>query len=340
MNSRERVDRALRFEPVDRAPRDLWVLLGVKRNRKAEHLALLQQFPLDITFSGARYGSSSRASGTPGVVGSHVDAFGCVRQVAEPGVAGEVKEAILDDDSVLAKYQLPWEILHEADFSMVNANCAATDRFVRGATHARPFERMQFLRGTEKLFLDMAYGSREFYILRDKLHDFFLEDIALWCKTDVDCISFMDDWGAQSSMLISPDMWRVLFKPLYKEYCDLIHAAGKWAFFHSDGFITPIIEDLIEVGVDAQNSQLFCQDIEEIGRRFGGRITFWGEIDRQYVLPFGTPENVRNAVHRVRKAFSHKQGGLIAQCEWGVNDPVENIATVFETWLEPNAPVS
>jgi hypothetical protein len=203
MNPRERVYRALRFEPVDRAPRDLWALLGVKRNRKAEHLALLQQFPLDITFSGARYGSSSRASGTPGVVGSHVDAFGCVRQVAEPGVAGEVKEAILDDDSVLAKYQLPWEILHEADFSMVNANCAATDRFVRGATHARPFERMQFLRGTEKLFLDMAYGSREFYMLRDRLHDFFLEDIALWCKTDVDCISFMDDWGAQSTLLIS-----------------------------------------------------------------------------------------------------------------------------------------
>jgi hypothetical protein len=136
-------------------------------------------------------------------------------------------------------------------------------------------------------------------------------------------------------------MWRVLFKPLYKEYCDLIHAAGKWAFFHSDGFITPIIEDLIEVGVDALNSQLFCQDIEELGRRFSGRITFWGEIDRQHILPFGTQEDVRNAVHRVRRAFDHRQGGgLIAQCEWGVNDPVENIATVFETWMEPNVPAS
>jgi hypothetical protein len=145
----------------------------------------------------------------------------------------------------------------------------------------------------------------------------------------------MDDWGAQGSLLISPEMWRELFKPLYKEYCDLIHAHGKRVFFHSDGFITSIIEDLIEIGVDALNSQLFCQDIEALGQRFAGRITFWGEIDRQNILPFGTPADVKAAVYRVRRAFDHGQGGLIAQCEWGVRDPAENIAAVFDAWDAP-----
>jgi uroporphyrinogen decarboxylase len=335
MNSRERIKRTLEFQPVDRVPRDLWALLGVVRLRTDEYAELRKQYPPDMTYAGSIYGKSLRARGTPGAVGVYVDDWGCAMQVAEPGVVGEVKEALLDDDDAVAKYQPPWEMLREADLTRVNANCAASDLWLRGATHVRPFERAQFLRGTEKLMLDMAYGSREFDVLIQRLHEFFLEEIALWCQTDVDCISFMDDWGTQISMLISPDMWRALFKPLYKQYCELIHAGGKKVFFHSDGYITPIIEDLIEIGVDALNSQLFCQDIEEIGRRFSGRITFWGEIDRQSVLPFGTPADVKAAVRRVRKALDHGHGGVIAQCEWGNNDPKENIAAVFEAWLEP-----
>jgi hypothetical protein len=85
-----------------------------------------------------------------------------------------------------------------------------------------------------------------------------------------------------------------------------------------------------EDGVDAVNSQLFCMDIEETARRFKGRISFWGEIDRQRVLPFGTVEEVRAAVGRVRRALDDPEGGVIAQCEWGKHNPRENIRAVFE----------
>lgn len=166
------------------------------------------------------------------------------------------------------------------------------------------------------------------------VHEFFMKELSCWIKTDCDGISFLDDWGSQNSLLISPDLWRSFFKPLYKDYCDLIRLAGKKVFFHSDGNIMAIYEDLIEIGVDAVNSQLFCMDIEEIASRFKGRITFWGEIDRQHILPFGTTEDVRNAVNRVRNALDDSSGGLIAQCEWGAGIPVDNIRTVFETWDE------
>lgn len=72
-----------------------------------------------------------------------------------------------------------------------------------------------------------------------------------------------------------------------------------------------------------------------IGRRFRGQITFWGEIDRQWVLPFGSPADVRAAVRRVRAALDDGNGGVIAQCEWGNDVCAENVAAVFEAWLEP-----
>jgi len=124
------------------------------------------------------------------------------------------------------------------------------------------------------------------------------------------------------------------FKPLYRDYCDLIHAAGKFVFFHSDGHIQAVYDDLIEVGVNAVNSQLFCMDIESLAAQYKGKITFWGEMDRQNLLPFGTVADVKAGVRRVRAAFDDGRGGLIAQCEWGKNNPADNIAAVYEAWAE------
>ena len=334
MDGRERVVRTLRFERPDRAPRDLWTLPGINMFRQDEVNALLERFPLDLARPTVRYGQGERQWGTPNVVGSYADEWGCVWHVAEPGVVGEVKEPPLADWSALKGFKAPYEILEQADFSRVNRGCAESDRFVLAGTTVRPFERMQFLRGSEALYLDLGYEPAELYRLRDMIHSFFMRELERWVQTDVDGISFMDDWGAQRALLISPRQWQSFFKPLYKDYCDLIHSAAKYVFFHSDGHITDIYPDLIEIGVDAVNSQLFCMDIEELGRRFKGQITFWGEIDRQNVLPFGTPGDVRAAVRRVRAALDDGQGGAFAQCEWGIGVRAENIATVFEAWLE------
>jgi hypothetical protein len=303
--------------------------------RKDELEAMLARYPSDFASPDVTYGRGERESGTPAVVGTYVDAWGCPFTVGEPGVIGEVKDPPLKDWSQLDHFKPPYEILENADFSRVNASCAATDKFVKASTTIRPFERMQFLRGTENLMMDLGWGVSEVYHLRDMVHEFFLRELELWVKTDVDGISFMDDWGAQKGLLISPAMWREYFKPLYIDYCRMIHDAGKFVFFHSDGDIMDIYPELIEIGVDAVNSQLFCMDIEEIGRRYRGNITFWGEIDRQYILPFGTVEEVRQAVWRVRRALDDGRGGVIAQCEWGIGVPAENIAAVFEAWLEP-----
>jgi uroporphyrinogen decarboxylase len=333
MNSRERVVKTLRHQEVDRLPRHLWMLPGVFMFRPDEVRDLMAKYPSDFGGPKVRFGKSRYAKGDPCQVGEYTDEWGCVWHVGEPGVIGEVKEYILDDWSKLDSYQLPWEILDEADFSEVNKSCAESDLFMLAGTQARPFERMQFLRGTENLFMDLAYGDKNVYKLRDMLHEFFIREMEMWADTDVDGITFMDDWGTQKTLLISPKLWREFYKPLYKDYCDIMHSRGKFVFFHSDGNIESIYPDLIEIGIDAVNSQLFCMDIERLGELYAGKITFWGEIDRQHILPFGTPEDVRNAVARVAKAMLRgKRTGVIAQCEWGIKDPKENIETVFEEW--------
>ncbi len=106
-------------------------------------------------------------------------------------------------------------------------------------------------------------------------------------------------------------------------------------FFHSDGNIQSIFHDLVEIGVDAINSQLFVMNIEALASQYRGKVTLWGEIDQCYVLSAGTSRDVYNAVMRVRKVFDNGSGGLIAHCSWARGFPVENIKAVFSTWNEP-----
>ena len=339
MTSRERVVRALEFRGPDRAPRELWALPWVSQFAAAQHAEVLKEFPSDFIGSWP-LARSGRARGEPARNGVYLDDWGVPFVCGEDGVIGEVKAPPLAEAAALASFQPPWEIIRQANWGAVNAaqqkNLASSNpRFLKCGTSLRPFERMQFLRGSENLFVDMAYDSLEFRRLRDLVHEFFLAELAGWVATDCDGLQFMDDWGSQRGLLISPAMWRAMFKPLYREYCRMIRQAGKKVFFHSDGCIFEILQDLIEIGVDAVNSQLFCMDIEEIGRRFRGRLTFWGEIDRQRVLPFGSAEEVRRAVGRVRRALDDGQGGVIAQCEWGVGNPADNIRAVFQAWSDP-----
>ena len=96
-----------------------------------------------------------------------------------------------------------------------------------------------------------------------------------------------------------------------------------------------IYEHLIEIGVDAVNSQLFTMPIEQIGERFKGKITFWGELDRQHLLPFGSPQDIHQGIQRVKDALWDDRGGVIGQCELNMGYSLENIRAFYEAWWGP-----
>lgn len=289
-------------------------------------------FPDDILDAPGFYQKRAPTLGNKYEIGTYVDEWGCIFETRQRGVMGEVKTPFIKTWEDLERLRLPEELL-SVDVEAVNQFCQQTDRFVLAGNCPRPFERLQFLRTSQNVYLDLAEKPPELFELLRRIHSFYLKEMEVWAHTKVDGMMFMDDWGAQRALLISPALWRKIFKPLYKEYVDLAHAYGKYIFMHSDGYIADILPDLVEIGVDAINAQLFVMDIEDLGKRLRGRITFWGEIDRQYLLSFGSVKEIARAVQRVKDAL-YADGGVIAQCEFGAGAKPENVYQVFRSWQE------
>jgi methylmalonyl-CoA mutase cobalamin-binding domain/chain len=325
---RELVRQALGFAGPARLPRQLWLLPWAAKRYPDAVARLERDFPPDIVPIPLFCSEPVPGQGNAHEVGTFVDAWGCTFHNLQEGIIGEVKDPQVRDWSDVDHVRFPRERL-TIDRMQVTDFCRGTDRYVLAGTCPRPFERLQFLRGTENLYLDLGRPSSALSDFLQRLHAFYVEELMLWAQTEVDGLTFMDDWGSQQALLISPELWREMFKPLYAEYVDIAHAHGKQAFMHSDGYITDIIPDLIEIGLDALNAQVACMGVPELGRRFGGELTFWGELDRQHVLAYGTPDEVRAATRDLIDAFHH-DGGFVAQCEFGPGARPENVYAFFE----------
>jgi hypothetical protein len=335
MTPREIVRAALNFDHPPRVPRDLWTLPWTQDHCPDELAALRERFAMDVARAPDVHRPCPRAAGDPYAVGQYTDEWGCVFENVQAGIIGEVKRPILADIADWKSVQPPYDILPDnpADArDTVNRFCGQTDQFVLSGLCARPWERYQFLRGSAEAMMDVMFPEEGAADLLRTIHEFYLKDMAFWASTDVDAIMFMDDWGSQRQLLIPPAIWRELFAPLYRDYVQLAHAHGKAAFMHSDGHIQEILPDLAELGVDAINSQLFTMDLAELARTVKGRLTFWGEIDRQHVLPSGDPHVARDAVQKVAEHLYDPAGGVIAQCEFGPGANPACVEAAYDEW--------
>lgn len=333
--SREIVRRCLLFQHPERLPRDLWTLPWAEEHLAAGLAELRRRYPSDFGRPGDVYSPSPRRCGDWYSIGHFTDEWGCHFHNIQRGVIGEVDTPLIADPADWRAVRPPHEILPadpHAARERVNRDCAVSSLFLHANCCARPWERYQFIRGTQNAMLDIMTLEPGVRDLLRVIHEFYLRELEFWVTTDVDGILFMDDWGAQQQLLIPPAVWRDLFKPLYRDYCDLAHASGKFAFMHSDGHIAEIYPDLVEIGVDALNSQLFCMDMAELARVARGRLTFWGEIDRQHVLPSPEPQAGRDAVRQVARHLYDPAGGLIAQFELGAGANAATALAIFDEW--------
>jgi uroporphyrinogen decarboxylase len=328
--SRELVYQTLNFTGPARAPRDLWTLPIAAQAHPAALAAILEAYPPDMTGVDGFERERAPTRGDQYAIGAYTDEWGATFVSVQAGVIGEVKQPLIGDWATdVPRVHIPTAWL-TVDRDAVNRACAATDKFTLAGCNPRPFEQLQFLRGTANLYMDLTDPPPELLAFMAELHAFYCELLQVWANTDVDALRMMDDWGSQRSLLISPAMWRHYFKPMYRDYVQIAHAAGKKFFMHSDGHILAIYPELIEIGVDALNSQLFCMGVEKLAP-FAGQITFWGEIDRQRLLAFATPDEVEAAVRQVHEHL-WRSGGCIAQCEFGAGARPENVERVFATW--------
>jgi uroporphyrinogen decarboxylase len=154
----------------------------------------------------------------------------------------------------------------------------------------------------------------------------------------VDIIWIGDDFGTQNRMLISPDLFREYFKPRYARLFaewKTIKPNLKIAF-HSDGYVFPILCDLVDIGLDILNPvQPKSMDPAEVKKHFGKRLTLWGTVDIQEVLPFGTPADVAAEV-KLRLRTAGSGGGLILAPAHNIQPdvPLENILAFYSAAKE------
>lgn len=195
------------------------------------------------------------------------------------------------------------------------------------------------LRGAESFYRDLSLRPSVACYLMDRILDqklaFWEEALAL-LGDRIHVIKQNDDLAGQDRMLISPQMYRKYIKPRHKKLFSFIKKhSSAYLFLHSDGAITELLPDFVELGVDILNPlQHTAQgmDLKSIKRRFGEDLAFWGAgVDTQWTLPYGTPDDVRTAVARNIETLAPGGGFVFATVHnIQADTPPQNIMAMME----------
>ncbi|MCF7928700.1 MAG: hypothetical protein K9L68_06980 [Spirochaetales bacterium] len=190
-----------------------------------------------------------------------------------------------------------------------------SDYFVIGDCELSIFELAWHLTGMEKYMLDLAMDEPWIDTLNDRVEEWTLGIAKNLVELGVDAIWFGEDLGTQTSMLISPDMWRQRFKHRYERMIKELRKINPEIIIimHSDGAVAPLIEDFIEMGIEVYNPvqpNVPGSDPQELQDKYGGRINFFGGIDQQELLPSGDKDALQAEIKR-RAGIMGKEGGYL-----------------------------
>jgi len=337
MTSRDLVIRALNHEPVERIPRDLWYAPGVAARRADEVAEIELRFPRDIVPPEIDYPPGRPGKAAHKRKGPYTDAWGCTWSVTAAGALEAVDQPPLDGEASLRQYQPPMELIEKIRRARVNQSCNTTPRFVLAWSQTQPFQRLQWLRGRQAVLAGLDSGNGALADLLQRLHEFSCSEMKTWAATEVDGVAFTDSWGDADGLVVNLELWRERFKPLYRDYCQILHDQDKFAFFRSGGNIAAILPELIEIGVDAVYADLDRMDLDRLAEAYRGQVTFWAGLGPQITRPAVRREEIAEAVGRIRRALDFGRGGIIAQCEWPPDLSFRTIAALLEPWTTPMA---
>ena len=248
----------------------------------------------------------------------------------------EINHHPLAQDAAIESYQAPDPnrpgLYREAEWVLKTFK---DEYWIVGVTVTTMFECAWGLRGYERMLSDFALNPELAQRLLEIPYRYHLAAAKKLTQMGVDMIWIGDDVGAQNRMIISPKMWRKFLKPLMASFIaelKQINPQVKIAY-HSDGAIQAIIPELIEIGLDVLNPiQPASMDPVKLKQDFGDKLCFWGSIDEQHTLPFGSPADVQTEVLTRLKTLG-KNGGLILGPTHHVqlDTPMENFWAMTNT---------
>jgi len=349
MNRKERVLAAVSMRQTDRQPRDFHAC-GVVLDRLYGHFGvqtykeLLQKLNSDIV--------DIRGIVDPKWVapfpktwkradGSTVDYLGFCKSVKQT-VFGPVEEhsdyllSTCDDLEEIKKFRFPK--VEWFDFSEMSGQLKEYEDFAIMASGASVYQHPTLVRGLEVFLCDLLAEPEIARYLIEAYADFYcdyFEAMFAACPGQIDILRIADDFGMQDRELIRRELFEEFFLPHIRRLCDLAHNHGVKVMFHSCGAVFNYIDLLIEAGVDILDPlqpNAFGMDPEHLKECFEGRICFHGSIDTQYVLPTGTPDEVRAQVRRHMEILGGKKTGFIIAPAHTLQPDVktENIIALYD----------
>jgi uroporphyrinogen decarboxylase len=373
MTSRERVVMALNHQEPDRVPFDctfsyggylrLKEYLGLEVKKEAYPSTswlsvgtppeLLEELQIDLCYIGL-----NRTSDTPVFqygIDSYTDEWGVRYRKIEhlTGIYYDFANRVLDGATIESLEDYPWPDPYNPELvEGLEEKCRAlyesTDLALVGKFSESVFERAFYMRGFDKLLIDIMMNPEFAGALMDKLVDNAIARIEVGLQACGRYIQILrlagDDMGHQTGMLMSPKSFRDVVKPrfarLYEAAKRMAHQInpGIKLMAHTDGDVYPIIPDYIEMGLDVLNPvQPYVAEMEhdKLKAEFGDQLSFHGGIDIQKVLPYGTPEEVRQEALTTMRALGRGGGYILAPTHYVQPDvPPQNIIALRDAVME------
>ncbi len=192
------------------------------------------------------------------------------------------------------------------------------------------------IRGFDNALMDCVAEPDFFAELLDRLTDLYLDQLQMCADIPADAFMFGDDWGDQRGVMVGPERWRRFFKPRYARIYEAAHAQGKIVISHCCGSVVDIIPDMIEIGLDVLESvqpEARGMNPYELKKAWGGKITFWGCLGSQSIIPFGTPQEIHAEVRRLRREMGEDGGYILAPAKaLQPETPTQNAVAVVEAF--------
>jgi len=347
MTSRERVLTALDRGVPDRVPLDIWATGEVWQKLMA-HFGTEDLGAINGALHIDGFGGAGPAYVGPKIPtyddGTTEDYWGMRYQPMqyETGAyAEQVYYPLAHAETVADLDDYAWPSLDWFDFSPVRAQCEAQPDVAIQAGYVAPFYFFNKLRGLEQSLIDLAAEPEMSHAIIGRLCEFFYgytERLLEAAGGLIDVTQLTDDFGTQTDLMISIEMFDEYFADHYRRIATLMHDHGARVLHHDDGAMWSLLPRLTDIGIDVLNPvQYKCGDIDLgwLKETYGDQIAFHGGVDNQEILPFGTVDEVREEVRHCIGTLGKGGGYMLAPCHnLQAVTSVESIVAMYETAYE------
>ena len=241
-----------------------------------------------------------------------------------PADAPGAMPLITEENKVCPDITRWWDYVHAPD---LEANCAqgweecralarekaGDDRLIAGFMGTGIFEQCHFLMGFEDTLTNLYEHPQEMHELIDYITDYRIRYVKMLIDNlHPDLIFSHDDWGTKDALFMKPEMWREFFKEPYRRFYGYIRSRGVIALHHADSYLVPIVEDMVELGIQVWQGVLPENDIPALQRQLQGRMVLMGGIGAAIDRPDATESEVRSYVSQALEAYC--PGGHYIPC--------------------------